>query len=123
MSCSIKAPIKALIAGLAIMGVAHTAGAAVPKKSSGVNRTLVRYTDLNLDNEAGATTLLKRLSKAAKFVCSMPPLRAENLYLRSDTHTCREGALEEAVARVDHPVVTAVYRSTRQNSIAKVASR
>jgi UrcA family protein len=115
--------IRALIAGMAIIGVAHTAGAGMPKKSPGLNKILVRYTDLNLDDEADAATLLKRLSKAAKYVCSMPPLGAENLYLRYHTHACREGALHEAVARVDHPGVTALYRSTRPNSNATLASR
>jgi UrcA family protein len=123
MSRSIKVPIKALVAGLAIMGLTHTAAAATSFNKPGANKILVRFTDLNLDNEEGAATLLKRLSKAAKQVCNMPPLGSENLYPQSHGHACRDGALEDAVARVDHPVVTALYRSTRQNSITKVASR
>jgi UrcA family protein len=112
--------IKAFIVGLTIFCIAQTASAATHFRA---NNTFVRYGDLNLQNEADAAKLLKRLSNAADDVCHTPPPGDAMLRQRSGRETCREDALQNAVAAVDHPVLTALYQSTRSNSMAKLASR
>jgi UrcA family protein len=112
--------IKTLIAGLAIAGLAQTASAETHFRERNI---LVRYGDLNLESEAGATKLLKRLANAAGDVCYTPPPGDAMLRQRSGRETCREGALQNAVAAIDHPVLTALYQSTRSNANTKLASR
>jgi UrcA family protein len=71
----------------------------------------VRFADLNLNKVDGAATLYNRLQRAARRVCS--PLRGTvALRDRRRYAECVDAALSNAIAMVDHPVVTE-YFATR----------
>jgi UrcA family protein len=113
--------IKVIVVGLAMAAASHTATAA-PKKAAVESRT-VYFADLNLQSEAGAATLLNRISKAARIVCDIPPPGASNIHPKNGRHQCRRDAIQNAVASLDHPVVTAVYENSRAITRMKLASR
>ena len=68
----------------------------------------VRFTDLDLDKEAGVANLYVRLRNAAEQVCSLGS-GPSGLFLSSSQRACVTAALEEAVANVDRPAVTAYH--------------
>jgi len=68
----------------------------------------VRYTDLDLDKEAGVANLYARLRNAAAQVCSLGS-GPSGLFFSSSQRACVTAALEEAVANVDRPAVTAYH--------------
>jgi UrcA family protein len=87
------------------------ATAALPAAADGrfVEESLeVRYTDLDLDKEAGVANLYARLRNAAKQVCSVDS-GPSPLFLSSSQRACVTAALDEAVANVDRPAVTAYH--------------
>ena len=118
MTCSIKA----FLVGLAMAGVATTALAA-QRQAITVKKIEVGYGDLNLRSEAGAATLLGRLSKAATRVCTTASPGPEHIQSRHEEFACRARALRDAVVTVDNAVLTALYQSTRAEVQLKLASR
>jgi UrcA family protein len=87
------------------------ATAALPAAADGrfVEESLeVRYTDLDLDKEAGVANLYARLRNAAEQVCSLGSGPAA-LFLSSSERACVTAALDEAVTNVDRPAVTAYH--------------
>ena len=114
--------IKALLVGLAMAGLATTASASQLQVIA-VNKVLVRYGDLNLRNDDAAATLLGRLSRAARKVCAVESPSPVRIHTRNDEFACRETALWNAVVTVDHPVLTALYQSTRGDAQLQLASR
>ena len=71
-------------------------------------KVLVRYGDLNVNTQEGAEQLYHRLSLAAHEVCTdvgqPSALNLHRLYQQ-----CRQTAMEQAVATVDSPKLTALY--------------
>jgi UrcA family protein len=114
--------IKALLVGLAMAGVTMTASAAHRQEIT-VKKALVEYGDLNLQGDADAATLLGRLSKAARKVCASDSHGPINFLSRREEFSCRGTALRDAVATVDHPVLTALYQSKHGEAQLKLASR
>lgn len=68
----------------------------------------VHYDDLRLSNPAGARTLLVRLKSAARQVCGGLPEKTD-LGGVVGYQGCLRGSLEQAVATLDRPEVTALY--------------
>jgi UrcA family protein len=68
----------------------------------------VRYTDLDLDKEAGVASLYTRLRNAAEQVCDTG-LGPQALFLSSSQRACVTAALDEAVANIDRPALTAYH--------------
>ena len=68
----------------------------------------VSYADLDLGREAGARALLKRISGAAKQVCSPEP---RDLADTKPYQACTQQAADRAVATVDSPKVSALYHN------------
>jgi UrcA family protein len=67
----------------------------------------VRYRDVNLSSIAGANALYGRIQGAARFVCG------EEGHSLADTRswqTCYRGAVADAVARINNPMLTAVHQ-------------
>jgi UrcA family protein len=81
----------------------------------------VRYSDLDVDTVEGATTLLKRINAAAKSVCA--PIDHGSLSSQAKREACQGKLTAAAVARVDRPLVLAVYESTRPMPRIVSASR
>lgn len=70
----------------------------------------VRFADLDLSTVDGAATLYNRLRSAARGVCS--PLRGgPSLRDKQQYADCIDFALSNAIAKVDHPVVTEFFAS------------
>ena len=110
--------INALIIGLALVGVAQ--GAAAREESP--RQKEVSFADLNLNNDAGAATLLKRLTLASRSVCGGETDGPLNVNRGSSAFACRKATLQKAVADVNHPMVTAMYQNTRGRAF-RMASR
>jgi UrcA family protein len=71
----------------------------------------VRYADLAIDTEPGASTLLKRIEGAAGRVCSR--LDHGTLVSRSNAEACSRKVTAATVSKMNHPVLLAVYNSAR----------
>ena len=107
----------ALTVGVALWATAFTAqmAAAEPVNKQGAP---VSYADLDLRSEAGARTLLVRITKAAKSACG--ELTHSALLPREGAHhrVCVTEAVDAAVARVDSPVLAALYKSSPDMALA-----
>ena len=79
----------------------------------------VRFGDLAIDTEQGASSLLRRIEWAARRVCAS--LDHGTLPSRISARDCRRDVTAATVARLGHPVLQAVYDSARGTS-TKVAS-
>jgi UrcA family protein len=110
--------INAIVIGLSLVGVAQTAAA----REEAPRQKEVFFADLNLNKEAGAAALLKRLTLAARSVCDDKPLGPMNMSHKNSAFACRKATLQKAVADVNHPVVTAMYENTR-GRVFRMASR
>ena len=68
----------------------------------------VPYGDLNLANPTGAKVMLRRIAKAAEFVCGGRPDLCE-MSDRSVFKRCTRIAVADAVAQLNAPLVTALH--------------
>jgi len=102
----------------AALGAALLAGTALGSEAAGgrpAARTLtVRYADVNLATVAGATTLYRRIQGAARLVCGEP---GRSLSEQREWAQCYRDAVNDAVATVNNPTLTAVH-SGREAPIA-----
>jgi len=70
----------------------------------------VTFSDLNIDKEAGAQTLYRRLQQASKRVCGVESLKvAGSLNVFAQAKRCYRETLDESVAKVDSAAVTAIH--------------
>jgi UrcA family protein len=72
---------------------------------------IVAYGDLAIDKEAGASQLLKRIEAAAARICE--PLDRGSLASRGNVTKCRSLVTANAVHKVNHPMLLAVYNASR----------
>lgn len=79
-----------------------------------VLRLDVPYGDLNLTNEFGAQTLLRRIKFAATRVCGGAP-DGFDLVARRQFRACMGTAVDDAFAQVHAPSVTALYSGQSEN--------
>jgi UrcA family protein len=84
----------------------------------------VRYSDLDLDDAAGVAQLHARLTTAAEKVCDTG-YRPQALFLAHGWRACVTAALEQGIAAVDHPALTAYHaaKASPARSVAAVAAR
>lgn len=78
--------------------------------------------DLDLSQEAGADTLLRRASMAAKRACGGPP--RVSVFLTLETRAfreCRANAMSQAVAQLDSPLVTQRFALGRDAQTVRLA--
>jgi len=66
----------------------------------------VGYSDLNLSTIAGAQALYGRIKSAARTVCGY---EGRNLTDQAAWNSCYHGAIADAVAKVNSPLLTAVH--------------
>jgi UrcA family protein len=74
---------------------------------SAARSVTVNYEDVNLTTLAGATRLYQRISDAARQVCGEPGYGLQARRLWQD---CYRAAVADAVAAVNSPMLTTVYR-------------
>jgi UrcA family protein len=71
----------------------------------------VRYADLAIESEQGASRLLQRIEWAAQRVCAR--LDHGTLASRTNAKACRQTVAAAAVQKVNHPMLQAVYDSAK----------
>jgi len=100
--------IKGVVATVAVIAFAVPA---VSSASEVKGRAVkVTYTDLNVDKESGAETLYRRLQQASKRVCGVESIKtAGGIQELKEQRRCYEDALDEAVARINNPILTRIH--------------
>ena len=111
------------LAALASLGFAATVHAASTQDAPS-NPDLIIISvpvdDLNLSNPSGASVVLRRIRDAAVSICGdAPDIRQAARFGRYQN--CVKASVDEAVARLDHPVVTDLYAGNP--SYMKIADR
>lgn len=96
-----------LIIAFALAGAAPVALADVATDLT--ESIAVHYDDLNLEADAGARMLVRRISVAAMEVCGGRNDLRMKIEVRERFDKCRAHAEQSAIAKVGHPRVTAVY--------------
>lgn len=92
--------------------LALTCGAvSMAAETSDVPQELVKFGDLNLSSPQGATTLYNRIAAAANRVCKPFDIDSRDLSLRARLDACVHKAIANAVTKVDHPGLLAVYNA------------
>jgi UrcA family protein len=72
----------------------------------------VTYADLNLEKEAGARVLYRRLQKASKEVCGVESLKnAVSLAIHVEMKSCYNRSLAAAVEEIDSEELTRIHES------------
>lgn len=109
----------AAVAALTVLGFGVAAhGETEPNKLS----VKVSVIDLNLNSEAGARVALRRIRNAANLICGDEPnarvLNRSTLY-----HTCLRSTVDDAVASVRKPMLTAVNQGSGQRATILAAAR
>ncbi len=116
-----SAQFRKLVA-IAIFGALATGLAGISAAADNVitKSVTVKYGDLNLSNPQGATALYGRIVSAAHDVCDTP----EDFRDMSQAHACRDKAIKDAVTKIGHPGLIAVYNSKNREPLpATVAAR
>lgn len=74
----------------------------------------VAYSDLDIDTADGASQLLKRINGAASRVCAS--LDHGDIASRANVAQCHQKLTAAAVAKVNHPVLAAIYKSAHPDA-------
>lgn len=77
--------------------------------SDGVNKYVVRYSDLDLSKVDGAATMYSRLRVAAGIVCG--PLESRSLLMETQYRACVSRAIAGAVNTIDRPLLSEYHES------------
>jgi UrcA family protein len=109
---NLRALVSAAILGATALAVA---GASAADPSSGVRSVTIKYGDLNLSNTEGAKTLYGRIARASHEVCDTADDRFPEVLLAE--HSCRAKAIADAVTKVGHPNLIAVYNANNRTPL------
>ena len=110
MICSTTYRSALSLAGATIMtlGTFSMLQASAPWESH--RSEIVRYHDADLNQPADATRIYARIHAAAEKVCA--PLAKGDAALRLHLESCVEGAVADAVSKVNRPELDAVHSAT-----------
>lgn len=109
-----------LTAAASFAAFALTAPASASGARPDPQEVSVHYGDLDLAKPAGAEAMLNRLERAAERACGgEPDLRA--LYAQRLFNRCVDDALNQAVARLDAPLVTSLHADRGGQRLARNA--
>lgn len=101
---------RKLVSILAAITVATASlGAASAEPADRSVTVAVSYADLDLSNVEGVKTLSFRLKRAIDQACGRPHDSASQT-LRNKIRTCRVNAMENAVAAINAPLLTAMHK-------------
>jgi len=75
-------------------------------------RISVTYQDTAFATQEGAANVYRKLKMAARKVCGLTPGNALNLDQRTKAKECVDGALADAVQRINRPMLTSVHESS-----------
>jgi UrcA family protein len=111
MTTKIKSQSKSITsviaASLVVLSWAACSPQALAADDTVIGVKKVNYGDLNLDTEAGARVLYRRLRQAASELCTS--IENMDAVLRATWSTCYHNAMNSAVASVNKPRVTALH--------------
>ena len=79
--------------------------------NSALPTVVVKYADLNLSNPEGVTALYRRITAAARDVCQYYDIRSGSSLRPGATDACVRKALQDAVTKVGHPALSALYNA------------
>lgn len=97
-----------LTAAAILAGLAFTTSAGAYEPAISTPHASVRYSDLDLGKPAGAETMFNRLKQAATRVCGGKP-DSRLIFEQRIFRRCVDNALDDAVAKLDAPLVTALH--------------
>jgi UrcA family protein len=117
---SISRILPMAIAALAISSTAAFAGPGAPDGES--FKTSVRSADLNLNTDADAKVLLRRIQAAAGHQCGGEPNALELSRVRI-YNGCVDAAVTETVARINNPRLTALASPSPASSTTLAQGR
>jgi UrcA family protein len=87
-------------------------------QSTDVPQVIVKYADLSVSSPQGAAALYHRIWAAAVTVCR--PLDDRDLGSKQVMDACIHKAVADAVAKVDQPALSAVYREKNRQPLSPV---
>jgi UrcA family protein len=91
--------------------------------STDIPSVVVKYADLNLSNPEGVAVLYRRINAAARDVCKSYDIHSGSERLPGSADPCYRKALQDAVNKVGHPGLSAMYNAKHpQPSPITVAS-
>lgn len=109
---------KISLAGSALMTAlllaAGNAGAADRTATSA--DIAVKFSDVQLNTEADAEALYKKLRSAARAVCDDNAGGHRTLEIRSRAEKCTSQVLADAVRRIDKPMLSALHQTKTSNA-------
>lgn len=108
-----KRTLQIITAGFLVLMTAAFGEAASATPLYNTQAAVVSYSDLDLETEAGASVLLRRLRRATERVCSR----------RTDFRACRQTSLQDAVTHLNRPLVTALHSQGRRDTRRQLAAR
>jgi UrcA family protein len=113
MSMSNKTGVWVSTAMLLVAAVSQSAARAAAESGTtaidGMEQTRVHFGDLNVERQEGAAVLYRRIERAAERVCGEPQLTG-SYFISPFWRSCVRQAVEQAVATVDRPALTAYHR-------------
>ena len=104
---------KLVISAALALALASPAGVlAGDAEESGLQKITVSFADLNIDHEAGAKVLYRRLQQASADVCSVDTFhKLGSLERFAKAQQCYEITLDEAVAEIDSATLKEIHSS------------
>jgi UrcA family protein len=101
--------VKGVVATVAVIAFSLPAIASADELAGRSEK--VTYSDLNVEKEAGAQSLYRRIQQAAKRVCGVESLKvAGNLRQLSQQKNCYRDALDATVAKIDNAALTELHK-------------
>jgi len=101
--------LKGIVTAAAVMAFSFPAIASADDKVVGKSEK-VSYSDLNVEKEAGAKQLYRRLQHASKRVCGVESLKiAGSIAAVSQANRCYRTTLDSAVAKVNNAALTEIH--------------
>lgn len=103
--------VKGVIATVAVVAFSLPAIASADAGTELKGRTeKVAYSDLNVEKEAGAQQLYRRLQQASKRVCGVESLNiAGSISAVSQSRRCYRETLDAAVVKIDNVALTEIH--------------
>lgn len=103
--------LKGIIASIVFVALGAPAIASAMDEHQLAGKSVkVDYTDLNVQKEAGAKVLYRRLQQASREVCGVQSLKnAGSVRILSEMQNCYRDSLTTAVAKVDSKALTKIH--------------
>lgn len=105
--------LKGLVTAAAVFAISAPAIASTGADSELKGRSVkVSYADLNLQKEAGAKALYRRLQQASKIACGVESYKnAGSLRRTADSRRCYKRSLTSSVAKINNTLLTKIHES------------